>query len=163
MLTKSIALIGMPGSGKTTVGRLLAQTLNFNFIDTDQWIENDQGLSIREIFTTLGEPAFRTLEKELWSRIGTQPNTIFATGGGLAAQDDFWNIPVITVYLKANIDQINNRLQRDDTRPLLTSDSHHRLRDLFSSRKKQYEKADVHIETDGIGPEEVTQRIIDAL
>jgi shikimate kinase len=163
MVKTSIALIGMPGSGKTTVGQLLAQALNFNFVDTDQWIEHDQGISIREIFSALGEPAFRNMEKELWSRIGTQSNTIFATGGGMAVSTYFWNIPVLTVYLKADINQIINRLDSDSTRPLLLENGSQRLVDLFDSRKSHYERADLHIETGGIEPEEVAQRIIDAL
>lgn len=153
----------MPGSGKTTVGRLLAQTLDFNFIDTDQWIEHDQGLSIREIFSVLGEPAFREMEKLLWSRIGTQNNTIFATGGGMSAKPYFWNIPVLTVYLKTDVNQIVTRLNSDSTRPLLMGNPNQRLSYLFRNRKNYYEKADIHIDTNGIGPEEVTQRIIDHL
>lgn len=163
MNTLSIALVGMPGSGKSTVGRLLSQSLDFNYIDTDLWIENDQGISIPEIFTALGEPAFRQMEMELWSQIAHQPRTIFATGGGMAAAEYFWNFPVISVYLKTEVSQIKKRLESDTTRPLLTGGIDEQFSKLMAAREHFYQRATFQVDTHDVGPEEVTQRIIDLL
>lgn len=119
-----IFLIGYMGSGKSTIGRLLAQRLNFQFVDTDKWIEAKKRSTVSAIFEQEGEVAFRLLEKNALREVGEFENTIIATGGGIPCFFDnmqYMNKKGITVYLKWSAEDLEKRLIADNTnkRPLL--------------------------------------------
>jgi len=148
-LTKPVILIGMMGSGKTTLGRALASALNLDFNDSDHLIEQKAGLTITEIFEKYGEEKFRTSEastiKEL---LDTAIPQIIATGGGaiLNAQTrEYIKAQSLSIWLNADIDTLYARISKNQNRPLLqTKNPKQTLQDLMDTRKKFYEQADLH-------------------
>lgn len=121
---KLIFLIGFMGSGKSTIGKKLSDILNYDFIDSDFWIEKEQGISINSIFNTKGEVFFRDLELKFIQTINPNKPTIIATGGGLPCFNG--NIEKLkklgtVIHLKVSLDLIIERLQFDATRPLLNN------------------------------------------
>jgi shikimate kinase len=118
-----IFLIGFMGSGKTSLGKLLARKLNFDFLDTDMQIEEQENCSIQEIFNSNGETYFRDLEHQLLNNISQTKNaTVFSTGGGMPIFND--NISVmkengIVVFLNVPVGMLYFRLKNDVKRPLL--------------------------------------------
>ena len=117
-----IALVGMPGSGKSTVARLLAKRLGLPHVDSDQEIEAAIGCSIREYFDEHGEDAFRNLEVEVIDRLTRGPHQVVATGGGVVLRSenrDTLHDRCYVVYLRALPEDIYRRLRHDRTRPLL--------------------------------------------
>jgi shikimate kinase len=137
-----IALVGMPGSGKSTVGRQLARRFQLRFIDSDQEIERRLGQSVRAFFETHGEEAFRELEQEVIAELAPLPGTVLATGGGAVIRPK--NREVLrqhrrVVYLRSTPEELFRRLRHDSHRPLLqVADPLRRLRDLFRDRDPLY-------------------------
>ena len=137
-------LVGMPGSGKSTVGRHLARRLGCDFVDMDQQLEQRLGCSIRSYFEAQGEAAFRAHEAALLAELAAQPGPIvLSTGGGVVLRADNRALlrthcaPVF--YLRANADEIFHRLRHDRKRPLLQVDNpQERLRLLFRERDPLY-------------------------
>lgn len=162
-------LIGAPGSGKTTVGRLLAQRLSARFLDTDRLIEEKAGLKIAEIFSDLGEGEFRRLEKEVVRGLVHTTNAVIATGGGAVVDPgNFSALQAIgtVVALNAKIQTLKRRLEADTvSRPLLEdlSEDKNPLEKLLQDRLGFYQKADVQIKTDQLSPEEVVNLILEKL
>jgi shikimate kinase len=147
-----IALVGMPGSGKSTVARLLARQLNWRVVDCDAEIEKQIGCPISEYFQTQGEPAFRDVEQETIARLVQLPSAVLATGGGAVLREA--NRAALkarceVVYLRSTPEELYRRLRRDTQRPLLqVSDPLRRLRDLLREREPLYrETARYVIET----------------
>jgi len=138
----SIILIGMMGSGKTSVGKLLSEFLGYGFMDTDLAIEKAENNSISSIFDTKGETYFRELETNIISQIPLH-DTIVATGGGLPVfnknMDALLGMGVL-VYLKASPEQIFKRLENSHNRPLFQNDMVE-VNQLLKIRSKFYEKA----------------------
>lgn len=138
-----LALIGMPGSGKSTVGRRLARQLGLEFRDSDQIIEQRLGRSVREYFEQCGEAAFRALEEEVIDEqsVASIP-MVLATGGGAVLREtnrrhlrDRMNV----IYLRSTPEDLMRRLRHDQTRPLLqVSDPLRRLQELFAVRDPLY-------------------------
>lgn len=148
-----IFLVGMPGSGKTTVGRQLARRLGVAFVDSDRAIEDRIGCSIREFFERDGEEAFRAIEEATLDEL-TQAGsgTVLSTGGGAvvrAATRKRLRERGQVVYLHALPEDIYRRLRHDTTRPLLhTAQPLERLRSLYAERDPLYrETAHFVIET----------------
>lgn len=138
-----IVLVGLPGSGKTTVGRQLARRLRIPFVDTDQWIEKRIGLTIREYFEREGEAAFRDVEAGVIADLtAAQAPQVLSTGGGAVLRPE--NRAILrercqVVYLKSYPEELYRRLRNDTTRPLLqVADPMARLRDLFDVRDPLY-------------------------
>ena len=156
----NIVLIGLMGSGKSTVARLAAQNLGFAFADTDHLISDTAGCSIPDIFAREGEAGFRRRETEaLRSLLGTE-RLVIATGGGIVTQPD--NLPLLkqlgyVVWLNATPDTLHNRTARSDDRPLLKQgDAAATLRKLYEERRPLYEAAcDFKITTDDLAAPEV--------
>ena len=148
----SIALVGMPGCGKSTVGRHLARQLGWRFVDSDHEIERQIGGSIRTFFEQQGEAAFRDLEQQTLAALTQQPATVLATGGGAAlrqANRHALKAGGKVVYLRSSPEELFRRLRHDTQRPLLqVKDPLKRLRDLFHERDPLYRDAcDYVIET----------------
>jgi shikimate kinase len=147
-----ISLIGLPGSGKSTVGRQLARRLQLPYIDSDQVIEQRLGCSIREYFEREGEEAFRDVEEIVIDELTAQPQGVLSTGGGAvlrATNREHLHTRGKVVYLKSSPDELFRRLRHDTSRPLLqTADPLERLRELYTVRDPLYrETAHFVIET----------------
>jgi shikimate kinase len=148
-----IALIGLPGSGKSTVGRLLGRRLGLPFVDTDAAIESRLGCSIRSFFEREGEASFRDIETEVLAHLlSTQRQQVLSTGGGIVlrpANRALLQRTCKVIYLKSTPEDLYKRLRHDTQRPLLqVADPVAKLRELFTERDALYrEVADFVLET----------------
>jgi shikimate kinase len=161
---RNLALIGFMGTGKSSVGRLAAEMLQFDFVDTDELIEAQTGKTIAEIFAQQGETTFRQIEHQTVIQLGQRKNTVIATGGGLVAHPA--NLAslkehALVVCLWATPETIWDRVRAQTHRPLLqTPDPLQKIRDLLAQRDSAYRQADVLIHT-GLRPaKEVVQQVI---
>ena len=148
----SLALVGMPGSGKSTVGRHLARRLGLPFFDSDHVIEERLGCSIREFFEREGEPAFRDVEEEVIASLSAGAGGVLATGGGAVLREanrSRLRQAGHVVYLRSTPEEIVRRVRHDTQRPLLQGgDPLGRLRTLYAERDPLYrETAHFIIET----------------
>ncbi len=151
------------GAGKTTVGMELAKKLNYKLIDTDHSIENDQSREIKDIFSEDGELFFRNLETLKLKELINVENAIISTGGGIILKDENRSIlnNLFTIYLKADFENIFNRIKQDTSRPLLlTDDPYNTAKDIFKSRQSVYESFKIHVCTDNKTPHQVVEEII---
>ena len=162
-----IVLIGFMGSGKTTVGHLVAEKLAWPFVDTDALVVEDAGLSIPDIFATEGEAGFRERESAALARLAGEPPRVIATGGGIVTQPR--NAPLLrslgfVVWLSATEDDIYARVSRNRNRPLLqTADPRQTIRTLLEQRRPLYESfAHLTIETHGLEPEEIAYGVCES-
>lgn len=141
----TLALVGMPGCGKSTVGRHLARQLGWRFVDSDHEIERRTGGSVRTLFEQQGETAFRDIESQVIAELCHSPPCVLATGGGavLRAQNrDLLLRHCVVVYLRSSPDELFRRLRHDSHRPLLqVADPLRRLRDLHRERDPLYRQA----------------------
>lgn len=165
--TRSIALVGMMGAGKTVIGRRLAGRLGIEFIDTDHEIETAACLTIPEIFARHGEAYFRDRECRVVARlIGAGPR-IVATGGGAfvhAATRAALRAGAVTVWLKADFEVLMRRVRRRTNRPLLqTPDPEATMRGLIADRYPIYAEADVTVLSRDGAQEVLVQDIVAAL
>jgi shikimate kinase len=143
-----VCLVGLPSSGKTTVGSSLARLLNAPFRDTDQWIELQTSSSVGEIFESAGEAAFRDLETKALSHL-SQESCILATGGGIVLRAENRLIlgeASVVVYLQASPEDLLNRLRNDRRRPLLQGvDRLAKLKELHRERDPLYRDVATHV------------------
>ncbi len=147
-----IALVGLPGSGKSTIGRQLARRLGLTALDTDHVIEQRLGCSIREYFEREGEASFRDVEQAVIDDVTQTHNGILSTGGGSVlrlANREHLHSRCQVVYLRSSPEEIFRRLRHDMQRPLLqVDDPLTRLRDLYAIRDPLYrETAHFVVET----------------
>ena len=160
----NIALIGFMGAGKTSVGRLAAEQLHFDYLDTDELIQSRTGRAITEIFSTDGEPAFRKMESELVTELAARTNTVIATGGGLPVNpQNLLNLKkyALVVCLWASPEKIWERVKNQTHRPLLHDpDPQKKIRDLLAVREPFYKQADVLLNTELRSVREVTQQVV---
>ena len=149
---QNLALVGFMGVGKSTVGRHLANELEFEFVDTDEIIEERTGMPISEIFAKHGEAAFRDLERKLIEEMKEWHGKVIATGGGLVAQPgnlDALKESALVVCLWAGPDTIHNRTKHQSHRPILqTEDPEAKIRELLAEREPFYKQADLLISTE---------------
>ncbi len=148
----AIALVGMPGSGKSTVGRHLARQLGWRFVDSDHEIERQIGGSIRAYFEQQGEAAFRDIEQQTLLALCQQGGMVLATGGGAVLREvnrQALKSRCEVIYLRSSPEELFRRLRHDTQRPLLqVKDPLKRLRDLYRERDPRYrDAADFVIET----------------
>ncbi len=136
-----ISLVGLPGSGKSTVGRQLARRLQLRFSDSDQVIEQRIGCPIREFFEREGEASFRDIEEQVIDELTQQPG-VLSTGGGAVLRDvnrQHLHARGKVVYLKSTPEELMRRLRHDTQRPLLqVGDPLQRLRELYAVRDPLY-------------------------
>jgi shikimate kinase len=164
----NIILTGFMGTGKTTVGKMLAQQLDFNFVDTDELIQERVGKTIPEIFEDLGEDAFRKMEADLAMELAQSRQLVISTGGRLMLDPD--NAAALSrtgrvFCLVASAEEIFERVSKDDviTRPLLsTSNAMERIVELMGQRQDAYRQF-TEIVTSGKTPQMVTKHLLDIL
>jgi shikimate kinase len=160
----NLALVGFMGTGKSSVGRLAAELLRFEFVDTDELIEAQSGLSVEKIFKTQGEPAFRQLEKRVVQNLAQQKKIVIATGGGLISDPEnlaSLRTHAMIVCLWASPETIWERVRSQTHRPLLrTEDPLAKIHELFARRDPVYRQADALIQTNHRSPKEVVQQVL---
>ena len=161
---RSLYLVGMMGSGKTSTGRPLAERLGYRFVDADAVIEQAAGCSIPEIFERDGEAGFRSLESQVLSAISQRHSLVVATGGGVVTQPENWGMlhSGIVIWLDVVPDQLLQRLNADSTvRPLLqTADPEAALNALLNERRPLYAEADLTVVINDESPEAVADGIL---
>lgn len=167
-----IVLVGLSGSGKSTVARELAARLGWAADDSDDWIVAQTGRGIADLFANEGEPAFRRLEHEALRALCGRAGLVVATGGGVITVEANW--PLLragsrVVWLRATPEELVARLARQAgagptvVRPLLADDPLARLRALEASRRALYARADIAIDTAGRAPAEVAAAALAAI
>ena len=164
---RSLYLVGMMGSGKTSTGRPLAERLGYGFVDADAVIEQAAGCSIPDIFDRDGEAGFRSLESQVLSAISQRHSLVVATGGGVVTQPENWGMlhSGIVIWLDVVPDQLLQRLNADSTvRPLLQSaDPEAALNALLNERRPLYAEADLTVVINDETPEAVADGILQLL
>ncbi|MBC3797904.1 shikimate kinase [Acetobacterium tundrae] len=159
-----IALIGFMGTGKSTIGPLLAKKLNFTFVDTDDLVETAMGMKIADIFSDLGESAFREAEYEVLKEAVTGKRVVLSTGGGIVLFERNRKLLKENAYvvsLTAQPETIFIRVQENETRPLLKSeDPLRRIRQMMAERQKYYDDCDLIISTDDYTALECCERVV---
>ena len=164
---KNLILTGFMGTGKSTVGRLLAQKMGWTFVDLDERIEAKIGLRIADFFERYGEAAFRDKETECVGEVLQQERQVIATGGGVILRTQ--NIELLrsggkVACLTASVDEIIRRTAGDTTRPLLNHpDRQQRIQELLTARQSGYRQADFCLATDGKSAAEVAGEILQLL
>ena len=159
----NIYLVGFMGSGKSTLGILLSNRLNFNFIDTDKLIEKRNSMSISNMFKTKGELFFRNEEKKIIHEIIKLNKTIVSTGGGLPCFSN--NIETLnkngkTIYLDYDIETLYLRLKEDNKRPLLNNKFlKNDIQELLNARREVYNKCNYTILCKNLNQDEVLREI----
>lgn len=151
---RPVVLVGLMGAGKTTVGRRLAERLNWQFRDSDHEVEQAAGRSISEIFADFGEASFRDGERRVIARLLDDPSgMVIALGGGAFINPETRALVkerALSVWLKADIDTLMERVLRRDTRPLLQTDDPRAVMErLLAERAPVYAEADIHIASPG--------------
>ncbi len=167
-LLKTVVMVGMMGAGKTAVGRALAARLNVPFLDSDAEIETAANMTIPEIFVRDGEAFFRLKEAQVINRLLDEERGILSTGGGAflaPANRDAISAKGVSVWLRADLSVLWNRVRHKDTRPLLrTGDPRGALAGLYADRVPIYALADLSVDTDAqVSIEGMVDRVLQAL
>jgi len=164
---KNIFLVGFMGAGKSTVGKILADKIGYGYCDADKFIEEQAGTTITQIFADHGEQYFRDLESESIEVLASNDKQVVATGGGVVQRDRNWNAMKkngLTIYLKASVETIWERIKDDNSRPLLQVENPvNAARELLKKRTPMYEKADIIISTDNLSLKQVADEILTLL
>jgi shikimate kinase len=164
---RTIALVGLMGVGKSTVGRRLARRLGLAFADGDEEIESAAGMTVSEIFASMGEGEFRAGEARVMRRLLEGPRLVLATGGGAMLNLEtraLMKSHAVTVWMRADLEVIAQRVQRRDTRPLLRGkDPLETLRTLAEARYPVYGEADLAVDVAGGAHAQAVDAIVAAL
>jgi len=164
---RSLYLVGMMGSGKSSTGRPLAEKLGYGFVDSDSVIEQLAGCSIPEIFQRDGEAGFRELETQVLSAISERHSLVVATGGGVVTRSENWGVmhQGIVIWLDVEREQLLKRLEADSTpRPLLQeADPAQALDRILNARRPQYSEADLTVVIEEETPDVVADGILQLL
>ncbi|WP_027624687.1 shikimate kinase [Clostridium lundense] len=162
----NIILIGMPGSGKTAIGKILSQKLNYSFMDTDESIIHNENMTIKEIFKCKGEEYFRQLEKRIVDDIMCMDKRVISTGGGLPAfynNIDKLNNAGITIFLDVPLEILITRNEISNDRPLLQNNIKEKLIELYKKRLPIYNKAHIKIDNYNKSIEAIGDYIINSI
>lgn len=166
-LDRPLALVGLMGSGKSAVGRRLARMLDLGFTDSDQQIVKTAGISIAEIFELAGETRFREMEFSTLETIVSATPQIIATGGGAFCQNRTSQLlrdSCLVIWLKASPETLLARIGNTQSRPLLhTADPLGALAALLEQRTHFYEKAHIHVNTDGLTAQGAVRAVLEML
>jgi shikimate kinase len=162
----NIVITGFMCTGKTSVGKLLAEKLGYQFVDTDDLIEQRVGMKISDIFAVYGEPYFRDVETEVVKEVAKKDKFVISTGGGVVLRKvnmDELRKNGIIINLTAKPETIYNRLKNQPgVRPLLNKpDPMNEIIKLLLQREEYYKNCDLRIETDNFTVEQIVQQILD--
>lgn len=164
----NIALIGMMGSGKTTISKLLVDKISeFSFVDTDLIIVERENMTINDIFSLKGEDYFRSVETKVLEDVLSNDNQVVSTGGGIVKKEQ--NILLlkeksIVVYLEASSDVLFERVKNNKERPLLNvSDMKNKIETILSERISLYQKAHITVNTENKTPDIIVSEILKEL
>ena len=135
-----ICIIGMPGSGKSTIGRILSEKLNYEFFDTDEEIETLTGSKIKDIFKKQGESRFREIETGVLKKLINFDRIVISTGGGIILNNQKLLKKSLNIYLVCDLNVLIERASRNKKRPLLLEDIENNMKNLFNHRKDLYNK-----------------------
>jgi len=164
MPDRSVILTGFMGSGKSSVGRVLAKRLGYPFVDLDAVIVEVAGKSINRIFAEEGEPAFRALESACLARVLRSKRAVVATGGGVVVAEqnrELMRRRGVVINLKVSLTQVMKRLKGATNRPLYSGRNAEKgARVLMEEREHFYAAADIRIDTDGKSVEDVSAEIM---
>ena len=163
---RSIFLIGMMGSGKSSTGPILAEILKYKYVDLDVLIEKLTKKTIDKVFSDEGEEYFRDLETQCLQEIIKLPSVVVSTGGGVVLKKENWGIlrQGIIVWLDINKEIALKRLNsKDNIRPLLKGNIDRKYEEIFETRKDIYAQADLRVEINNEGVKNVAEKILIAL
>jgi len=164
---RNVILCGFMATGKSSVGKRLAAKLHYQFLDMDSLIEEETGMTIPQIFSSQGEPAFRALESRMVERIAGWTGYVVATGGGTIVNPQ--NLETlkrcgVVISLTADIRTILLRSGKGDTRPLLQGENKsERIRQLMEKREPFYAQADIVQDTSTLNINQVVRRLVERL
>ena len=172
-LPTHIVLVGLMGTGKSSVGRQLASMLNRPFVDTDKKVEARAGKTVREIFEADGEAAFRAVESQVVNEVlDTDVPSVIAAAGGVVTQEPNRNVLMrhrenkqcVVVWLRANTDELLTRVKKGVHRPLLDADPSGTLTAMARDRTPMYEQvASIAVDTDGMSIVQVADAVLSQL
>ena len=161
----NIVLMGFMGTGKSSVGKILAEKLGWSFFDTDEMIEKQTGFTVAQIFQKSGESAFREFEAQTVSLVSLMDRAVIATGGGVPLREE--NVDAlerngVTVCLEAKPETVLERLKESvDVRPLLEGkDPYLKIHELLSARRAAYARARHKVPTDDLSPQQVAEKVL---
>lgn len=161
---KNLVLIGFMGTGKSTVGKILAKKLGYRFLDADAEIERREQKSITQIFEMCGEEGFRNMETAVLCELAQKKNSVIATGGGAVLRKenmDALRKNGVVILLRARIETIVQRVAGNDKRPLAKGQSARELEARLQSRAIYYENHDFAFDVEDLSPMQIADRIID--
>ena len=157
---KNLVFLGMMGSGKSSIGSLIAKKLQLNFIDIDNVIENELGLSIKKIFETKGENYFRKFEEKTTLKKLKSSSTVISLGGGAFSNKEIRKEVIknhISFWLNWSDDILLNRIKNSKKRPLAYNSSENEIIDLIKKRSNIYSKALYKIECDNLTKKDIVK------
>tara|TARA_B100000131_G_scaffold67289_1_gene63544 strand:- start:1006 stop:1518 length:513 start_codon:yes stop_codon:yes gene_type:complete len=163
-LKKNLVLLGMMGSGKSTIGYLLSKNLNLEFYDIDSIIEKQDGRKIAEIFNTEGEDFFRKLEEKVSIKILKLKNKVISLGGGAFLNENIRKEVLsnnVSFWLNWKDNTLINRIKRNNKRPIINNSNENEIKKLISKRLKIYSMADFKINCEKFTKNEITRKILD--
>ena len=160
-----LILVGLPGSGKTTIGDLVARQLGRSFLDFDHEISRREGMTVAQIFATKGEHAFREMEQKLTRELVQLGNMVLAPGGGWAADETnvlLLRPPAVMIYLKSTpVTALKRMGSKGKTRPLLMRPNPlGELQQMLENRVSAYSRADHVIDVERLTPQQVSDKIV---
>jgi len=163
-LSKNLTLTGMMGVGKSTIGKILAKKLNYNFVDVDKLIENKEGTSINSIFKNKSEIYFRKMENDITLSELKKNNSVIALGGGAFLNNEIRKSTKrlsISFWLDVSLEVLIKRLTKNKKRPLLNKkNTSEVVKKIYFERKKIYNEADHRIKCNSLGSKEIVKKIL---
>ena len=159
---KSLVLIGMMGSGKSTIGFLLSKKIKLEFVDVDNYIENEEGMKIREIFEIKGEEYFRKTELKNSLKILDKKKTVISLGGGAFVNEDIRKKVLsnhISIWLNWNSSTIKKRIINSKKRPLAINIPEKKINKMIIERSKKYSLANYKIDCENLSKNEIVMKI----
>lgn len=162
-MARNIVLTGFMGSGKTSVGKITAANLGYDFIDIDSYIEEKHNKKISEIFKEKGEDYFRNIETDAVNELAGRENTVIATGGGTVIKKE--NIKAlrkngVIIFLYCDASVVMKRVGKDESRPLLKDKTERDIENMINHRREFYQNNDYEIDVSAITPIEVAKKVV---